>query len=516
MHNRIRRWFGVLAVGVLVSACGSTAQNRELVGPTFRDGETAVSAGGGDSTAPAEGGEADSAGEGSVALAPDGTPVRAGSRLTGGRGATGAGGGGAGGAGGGGSSVPAGGGGATGSKAPVKVGFSYVKGAEETYKAIGIDLSVGDGVKQTAAIAEWVNANGGLGGHPVELVPAAFTIGGNRTQQAQAACSTWTEDNKVIAAIGATANAVLNACMTQKKVPLIGFTNNPYSAQQWSQFRYVIGAVALAAEVAADATIAHGKSVGYFDATPEDIFPQVALGVVYYDLPEQHRVVKEIIVPQAKAAGATKVVTQAVKYPNTGSEASDTLSQLQNAQLRFRSEQVSHVWILDDGGNLTFNFPQMAESNNYRPRYLFNTFNLVGIEQEFVPKAQLRRSVGMGWAPPGDVSKAKDPGGSDQRKLCDKIFAAKGMSANWGGEAFIAYGYCDDLLLLKRAIDSNGALDGDSIIRTIKSFGSLDSAVTFGQGYGGDKPWSVISVRGFAFDTGCNCFAYNSEPKQVS
>lgn len=507
MNARHRALALAAALALASAACGSTAQNKEMAGAIFPDGSTQVVAGG-TAAVDADGNP----------LGPDGTSLDQAAAQVGEAGAAAATG--AGGNSGGGKPGTASPGAVAGkpggAKPPVKVGFLYVKGAEEAYKTIGIDLSVGDGVKQTGAVADWINANGGLGGHPVQLVPAAATIGGNRSQEAQAACSTWTEDNKVIAAIGSTASPVLNACMTAKRTPLIGFTNNPYSSRDWAQFRYTIGAIALEAETAAKATIDHGKSVGYFNAAPEDIEPEVALGVVHYDLPEQHRVVREIVVPQARAAGATKVVTQAVKYPNTGSEASDTLSQLQNAQLRFRSERVSHVWILDDGGNLTFNFPQMAESNNYRPRYLFNTFNLVGIEQEFVPKVQLRRAVGIGWAPPGDVSKAKDPGASEQRKLCDKIFAAKGISANWGGEAFIAYGYCDDLLLLKRAVETGGALDGDGIIKAIKGAGSLDSAVTFGAGFGPAKPWSTVAVRGFAFDNGCQCFGYTTDPKRIA
>jgi hypothetical protein len=98
------------------------------------------------------------------------------------------------------------------------IGVYTATGATKFYGDLGLKgLNFGDHQRQTKAVVDWINANGGAGGKKLRIVFHDFNIARAATDAAgetQSACEDWTQDQKVYAVVNPIANAYMDQLAT--------------------------------------------------------------------------------------------------------------------------------------------------------------------------------------------------------------------------------------------------------------------------------------------------------------
>ena len=110
------------------------------------------------------------------------------------------------------------------SRTPVKVGVVVPSSsAKSDSAAMGFALDFGDPRAMAKAMGNWVNAHGGLHGHPITLVVDEDSSTSSIAQNDATHCAKFTQDNHVAAAVTATINGVgLPKCLGRAGAGLFG------------------------------------------------------------------------------------------------------------------------------------------------------------------------------------------------------------------------------------------------------------------------------------------------------
>lgn len=435
----------VLLVGaaLAVTACGSTV-SRAGSGASVADGSGVTAPGsdglgdasvlapavgqGGTGTSP--GGLPDDVGVGSGPEAGGSQPQlkSAGDGAGGARGAAGAGGS---------RAAPA------GPLAPVKVGVYVLEGFDSFASSAGYDLNIGDGRRQAGAIIADLNKRGGLAGHRIEPV---FAVRNSQSDESfavqdQRACSAWTEDNRVVAAVSAiNTTDVLPRCLSARRVPFVASNIVGWTAESFAEAPYFIGPAMLnqtrMAPVYVDRLAAQGffrEGAGRTGAT---------IGLLRFDTPRFARVARDGIEPALARHGLRLSQEAAFSKPARTSDNGATLAEMQSAVLRFQSEGVTHVLMLDETGFIGIGFLTAAESSGYRPRYGLTTYSAPGVLETLVPQEQLKKASGIDWVG-GLGPPEQQPSDTAEIARCRKIVRDAGEDASDGSLAWgVAIGYC--------------------------------------------------------------------------
>jgi len=144
-----------------------------------------------------------------------------------------------------------------------------------------INLNWGPQGDHVQAIADHINANGGISGRSIEVIPLAFDP--VDASSAQAACLQLTEDNEVFAVLGALRGdevlcyteqhdtiAVANSDMTQERLDR---SNAPYASVNAARERVIDNFV----EEAASAGLFDGRTVAVLSTDAVDVAADVAI-----------------------------------------------------------------------------------------------------------------------------------------------------------------------------------------------------------------------------------------------
>jgi hypothetical protein len=376
----------------------------------------------------------------------------------------------------------------------------------------------------TQVVIDDVNKRGGVAGR--QLVPVFHEYDATTTQTAdevgQAACATFTEDNKTFVVLGILSYS-MNDCLQKAGVTVID-TSLGISADRdfyrRSPFIFELGAPELDRGMAAQLTSLQRQR--YF--TPWDSTrgapaatgtPKV--GIMTLETPTFDRMLRRTMLPGLVRLGFDPVVVK-LDEPKGNADLGALSAQISSAVLRFRSEGVTHVLITDTRGLLTLLFMNNAESQNYRPRHGGNSnssFHALGSE-ELVPREQLNGAVGVGFAPGIDVSEADDPTHGDRanaaRKRCIAVLKAQGLDNQGDRNAdAIALDICASVWLVKDRLDAVGnGISRDRFAASLERLGSgfQDPAglgITFGPG----RHDGVSSYYDMAWNPSCGCVRYS-------
>ena len=390
----------------------------------------------------------------------------------------------------------------------IRIGFLTWSDVNRAGTTVGYAVDYGDAEKIANAVAEDLNARGGIAGRTVEVVIYDYETAdvlGNPAQGDEKACSRLTEDNPVYAVVAVTGILTegLPACLSDHGIALIANNNIPFPASWWNDNQGWFFATASTVlekllPVWLDRAAANDYFTGWDTAVggPSPTAP-VKVGLLSTSDPAG----------QIFTAVATEKLAQLGHPPAVTYEIGSPFDQsgISSAVLRFRSEGVTHV--VPDRLNLLL-FPQSAESQRYRPRYAVATTHGPILLQTAAPPAQLRGALGVGFYPSLDVDNANDPGDpSPASERCREIQRAAGEDPttreSWNGMAKT----CEGFWYLAAAIEAGG-LTATGVADGTRRLGRLDPVGAFAVSFEGGRPDGLAAVRDFGFIDDCECFRY--------
>ena len=480
MRSAVRLATG-LCVGLALAACGTTvpaAQRGSALGGDGLGGSSATGSTGVDGARSSSGtGGALVGGATSGGAAGAGTSTGGGSTTGGGSSSGGA-------------VVPGAGGlssSAAGpaSKAPIKVGITFVKDAAAGFQAIGIQgATLGDMQRYAQAYVDEANAHGGLGGR--KIVPVFFGYDVNPgsasyDEQDAQACARFTQDNHVEVAVVNFAGLPLNECLHKRGIPQL--EDGPTGGVSEAQLKKFPDLVVLGgfnldrrARQQVPALVREGYFMAWDSVNGKTGTGQpVKVGVITYDYPGFREAVRDQMVPAlAKAGYAAAKVVYVPAHDNYG-DLSKMQPQLNNAVVDFRAAGVTHVIIYDDNGVASLFFMQAAENQKYRPRYGINSGNNMQTLIKLVNVNQLEGAIGIGWDPSFDIADAKEPTSTwanSARRSCYKLMVDQKISTGQGFNETSEMMYCSVIRALKDRWDAMPTKVAANLIASVNSYGA--------------------------------------------
>lgn len=371
--------------------------------------------------------------------------------------------------------------------------------------AAGSTRTIGD------AVAAYINKHGGIAGrqlkivwHQVENVAALATAEGRR-RDAQQACATWTEDNKVFAFMGQPlVDPVINDCARENNAVFVPYPGGLAVDKQY--FREMRGLWYGVTRMISDrrdrnlvdnlvrrGVLARGAKVGIMTENWEGSRRGVANGMV-----------------PALAAHGIEVAATAV-YPDVVGSPWD------NYVLQFQTAGVTHVLFTQTWDV----FPvvlmmRAAENQRWRPKWGIGSDNNPVEVARNAPQPQLANTFAMGWQPWDDLGRFEDGAASAR---CSEIAQAPVNSTNspstWRT-------HCDVLLFLQAALGrapevspAGMAAAMGALADSYQSMAAIGGRTSFGAG----RHDGVAVQRDLSYDPRCadgaNCFHYTSEPRPM-
>ncbi len=407
----------------------------------------------------------------------------------------------------------------------IKVGVPYVSNGEAANSAIGgggIDSS--DGKANAKAVIDEINARGGVAGRKLVGVYVAYDATSSETPAAQdeGACNALTRDNKILAVTASGLTDVFPACMQKAGVTILD--SGALIAQDAQVLRTFPALVQLGTLVQDRMMREMVRSLqrqkyftGWSHATgsPDPASP-VKVGVMTLDAPEWIRPLESILLPALKAAGhpVAKEDVQRIPKASTTSDAGRQAQAVGSAVLRLRSDNVTHLVMLDASATVTIFFSQAAKNQGYYPRLGANSatgmqaLTDAGIGGNDV----FEGAVGLGWFPNIDLPRAEAAKRQvPATKDCLAIIKKRtGQDLSAGNGASIALAGCDSLFFLKTLGDQAPTkLNQAGLIATTEGLGASFSAALYGKTrFAPGRHDALETGYDMIWNTGCTCAQY--------
>ena len=394
-------------------------------------------------------------------------------------------------------------------KSTVKIGFSTAEDASAFASSFGLEgLETGDIRAMIEATVADVNRRGGLGGRRVVPVIHNFNTAellNNPAAAMQAACAAWTEDDRVFAVVNPPlVDGNLLQCLKKAATPLVyaGMDFPRSYSSTYAEFPDFFNVNAMLGErydAIAVKRLAARKFFEKWDTInggPGTV--PTKIGLIVTEGTAGQALIASLRRELAKHGQRLDVV---VTCPPS---LSDGLSCRQAAGLRFKSDNVSHVF----GASVPF--MQQAEQQRYRPRYFLdyqpNTY------AQNVPAAQLEGAMGESYMPMLDVPQGEDPGPPSKASgYCLDVMRKAGQEPSSRSVTWYMQIACDGMFFVKSAIDAYGSVTDVSLRPGFESLGTrVPAAMTWATRIGPGDHAGVYGLRDVAFESGCSCFGYTS------
>jgi hypothetical protein len=393
---------------------------------------------------------------------------------------------------------------------PITLGIEYVDAGSgaNAATAIGVKgISAGDQKGAYQILIDDINSSGGLLGHKVVPVFFAYDpFGTNPATQEQAMCTTFTQDNKVFAAlVVATASGTARDCLNKANVVTIaqGLGANVDEEIFASLPRYATSG-SLSLTRMADVYVEGLFAQGFFAAGEK-------IGLITVDDPPFTRTADGPLRKALARHGLDVKAEQRVPAALTAADYGAAGPAVQSAVLKFSSDGISRVLFLEPTGAAALLFMTSAEGQSYRPRYGLSTGDQLQNLQGNAPAGQLAQSVGVGWFPLADVQGSSFPLGSGA-KSCLSLLAAHGNTPSDQSSTANLLAICDHVNLAAAAVRSGGALTPASIMAGLDKLDtSVASAAYIALGYAHGRRDGIPRVQALAFTSSCSCFRYTSQ-----
>jgi ABC-type branched-subunit amino acid transport system substrate-binding protein len=384
----------------------------------------------------------------------------------------------------------------------VEIGYSLNTDADALAAALGFSNGdKADGRVENKALADAINAAGGLLGHPNRLVPYDYNTTDDPGTSSAAACQAWTQDHHVFAVVDGSHSVTepLMACLTKAGVPLV--SNARYSQSAFRAYPLYVSPSIMTTERALPATVDRLVAMNFFSGWDTRRggpgTAPVRIGVTYTDNAEGRTYVA--VLKKALARHGLSIYAESGHADTIQANSSSTA----NAVLTFQAKGVTHVF------QPNIFFLQGANRQGYHPRYGFDDSIGADSLSDFAPKGQLDGSMGSGYSPYMEVAELKPPtpAGAKCLELMRKAGeVAQAQSTRWGQTQI-----CDVWQLLATAVRAGGELSAAGMMRGLDRLGGLfGSAMTYETWFGPGRRDGATAVRDYTYNTACTCFRLTS------
>lgn len=401
----------------------------------------------------------------------------------------------------------------------ISVGISYTASSNPNGNVGAGGVTVGNEKADAQIVIDDINAHGGVAGR--KLVPTFYKVPATTTaqQDEQAECASFTQDHPVFAVLGSGSHSFLT-CMNDAGVVVIDDDLVAYGQVTYQQYPHYIEATQFNLDRIA-ATLPQALSAqNYF--TPWDTTTGAPggsaskVGIVTFDTPDFAHAVDQVLVPGLAKAGYTNPDIVRVTSATTTAEVNDLTAALKSAVLRFRTDHVDHVILLEEAGLLALFFAKDAQTQGYFPRYSAATnsgFQAL-IDGAGLPKDQMQGAVGFGWNPVLDLPYSQNPitgpYSNDARRHCRQLMVSHGQRFPDANAEAVANSYCTELYLLRDALKGQtGSVNADTFLTGLNALGSsFQGASSFGTHFGPDQHDGGSGYYYWAYKESCGCFGY--------
>jgi hypothetical protein len=371
---------------------------------------------------------------------------------------------------------------------------------------------LGDPDKQVAALTQWVNANGGLGGRQMELVKKIYLAETDSPQAEEALCRSWTQDVGAFAVV-LTGQLQANArkCYAKGRTVMVDNASYPLDRQGYAELAPYLWAP--------------GNPV-YEDFLPEyvtslaeqDFFTDAAkVGVVSAEGPINRRAWEGIMAPALAEAGVTDPL---IGFVDTLDVASINTSLFQIAQ-DFKEAGVDRVLFLG-GARLAGLWPISAQINGVNARLGLSSFDNPAFfgrnpklwEQSGFTENPATGAVGISFAPAADIDDSQLPFPSSfPEQQCASIYAAGGLTFATRQEARLPFALCDAILFLKNSLDR---VQGEVTPRAFGEAaaaleGRFQSSGNYATYFSVERQGGPAASRNMKFDPACSCLVLTGD-----
>ena len=386
----------------------------------------------------------------------------------------------------------------------VKMAFIYTD-LERTANALDFEVpDFGDYEAQILALADWVNANGGIGGRDLEPVVRVFEALQDTPSTEEELCNGITQDDQVFAVV-LTGQFQENArpCYAAADTLMLDTTLFPVDGVGFEELSPHLWQPTLPdyADTVAGLAVALVDSDFLADGT--------TLGVVGIDSDLNRRVYNESLVPALESLGAEIADTQWID----GTDTSTLQATQEQAILSFKSAGVDRIVTLG-GSRLASFLVTIAEAQNYRPTFAMTSFDSPTFNIENKP-AYMVGSVGISVQPGWDVhdDQLAFPQEGPETE-CLEVLTSSGETFETRGNARVGLLYCDAVRILKAGADmvtgepltaATWAAAVSGLADSVQMASSYGTEFTPGLHAGGS------AYRPFAFDEDCQCMVLAGE-----
>ncbi len=369
----------------------------------------------------------------------------------------------------------------------------------------------GDTTRYYRAALDEVNARGGvLGGRKLVPVFHEISVSDNIDASAQAACETWTKDNKVL--IINFRGPIAYECAKKAGILVNGAGG---TGPVYEQFPNLFAPGSIRTERLFEVTVKSMVKAGW--QKPGGKWPSGKIGLITWDDNEYRYAMKNGYLKGLAGAGLKDELVRYIAVPQNAGALADASAAISNAVLAFQQKGIDHVFIGDGpagifaGAGLTLLFLQNAKSQRYYPRYGFNSNNVPDFESH--PQDQL---VGMLAVDSFDTAGSNDQGipPNPVRERCFATMKKKGLPVGQGQTQSLAVNACNMAYFAEAVL--NKATAGTTLPGMIAAGESLGtsyrSPFSFGNRIGRGQHDGVALFRALKFDEGCTCIRYTSTP----
>jgi hypothetical protein len=250
------------------------------------------------------------------------------------------------------------------------------------------------------------------------------------------------------------------------------------------------------------------------------------IGVVTWDESDFRATLERGFLPALKQKGLELATEPAYATPPQQiNDLAATSSDINSAVLRFQTQNITHVLILDGSaglcgeGCLTTLFLQRADKQEYLPRYGFNGRNVIKELQAsgLVPERQLQRSVLVEWA---DFDESYDEGWrlNEARERCFAFMRKKGVPMENINQRATARFACEQFWFIQLVIAKMGgaALNWSNFTTGVNAIGwDFQSVSNYAAHFSASQHDGVAAARNAKFVNSCSCFEWSSDPYRV-
>ena len=502
----MRRHLVVAATALLMTACGSTVQIKGTVAAGSPDGLSAPAA-----TGTTAGGLPGTGGLGTTASASGTTGSPAG-------GSTGIGG----------TSSPGSHASAAGAGS-LPPGSPVTAGADHSRLTIGMLITTASGLASTGykvgntvneqdvdqALVNAFNKQGGLAGHPLKALYAKTdTFSSNWETDFNAACATFTQDNKVNAVLGYAFNyyASFEKCLSKKAIPHLSSSFNIPDRQELAQFPSFVAVDVPTVDRRGLAKVDGALGTSYLTAKNK-------VGILTDNCPGSVRSLDNVVLPFMKRAGLPAPTVYTVGCINGQGDSGSASADLQGAELSFSSKGVDRVLIhgVSEGPGLA-QFAVGAQSQGYHPGYIVSSLANLALNNGTVPPAQARNIHGFGWLPMEDIAVATYPKRNANQARCLALLKSQGITPSATADYVFAYQICEPFFLYEAALRRIGGTSAADVVRGVHSLGSSYQSITNLDGqslFTAGRSDAILKARPLIYGDACNCWSYQGAARQI-